>query len=113
MMKQTFIFLFFLLTLLGSCSNHRMEMSRLAYIDSLMEVNAQIAYDSLSQDSGVFLATGDRRLEMKYRLLMAKAQNKLFFKTSNPQPIGFSGILLAKRQNSFYCTYSLGITETS
>ena len=80
MMKQTFIFLFFLLTLLGSCSNHRMEMSRLAYIDSLMEVNAQIAYDSLSQDSGVFLATGDRRLEMKYRLLMAKAQNKLFFK---------------------------------
>ena len=80
MMKQTFIFLFFLLTLLGSCSNHRMEMSRLTYIDSLMEVNAQIAYDSLSQDSGVFLATGDRRLEMKYRLLMAKAQNKLFLK---------------------------------
>ena len=26
---------------------------------------------------------------------------------SNPQPIGFSGILLAKRQNSFYCTYFL------
>lgn len=29
------------------------------------------------------------------------------FLTSNPQPIGFSGILLAKRQNSFYCTYFL------
>ena len=27
--------------------------------------------------------------------------------TSNPQPIGFSGILLAKRQKSFYCTYFL------
>ena len=27
--------------------------------------------------------------------------------TSNPQPIGFSGILLAKRQNSFYRTYFL------
>ena len=26
---------------------------------------------------------------------------------SNPQPIGFSGILFAKRQNSFYCTYFL------
>ena len=26
---------------------------------------------------------------------------------SNPQPIGFSGILLAKRQNSFYRTYFL------
>lgn len=30
-----------------------------------------------------------------------------FIKASNPQPIGFSGILLAKRQNSFYCTYFL------
>ena len=30
-----------------------------------------------------------------------------FSLTSNPQPIGFSGILLAKRQNSFYCTYFL------
>ena len=29
------------------------------------------------------------------------------FYASNPQPIGFSGILLAKRQNSFYCTYFL------
>lgn len=31
----------------------------------------------------------------------------LFILPSNPQPIGFSGILLAKRQNSFYCTYFL------
>ena len=30
-----------------------------------------------------------------------------FYIPSNPQPIGFSGILLAKRQNSFYCTYFL------
>ena len=30
-----------------------------------------------------------------------------FLYPSNPQPIGFSGILLAKRQNSFYCTYFL------
>ena len=29
------------------------------------------------------------------------------YRASNPQPIGFSGILLAKRQNSFYCTYFL------
>lgn len=33
-----------------------------------------------------------------------KEKNRI---TSNPQPIGFSGILLAKRQNSFYCTYFL------
>ena len=32
---------------------------------------------------------------------------KLFYISSNPQPIGFSRILLAKRQNSFYCTYFL------
>ena len=31
----------------------------------------------------------------------------IFLYSSNPQPIGFSGILLAKRQNSFYCTYFL------
>ena len=29
------------------------------------------------------------------------------YSASNPQPIGFSGILLAKRKNSFYCTYFL------
>ena len=34
-------------------------------------------------------------------------------KSSNPQPIGFRGNLLVKRQKFFYCTYSLGITETS
>lgn len=32
---------------------------------------------------------------------------KISSQSSNPQPIGFSGILLAKRQNSFYCTYFL------
>ena len=31
----------------------------------------------------------------------------ILYSSSNPQPIGFSGILLAKRQNSFYCTYFL------
>ena len=36
-----------------------------------------------------------------------------FLGSSNPQPIGFRGNLLVKRQKFFYCTYSLGITETS
>ena len=31
----------------------------------------------------------------------------IIISSSNPQSIGFSGILLAKRQNSFYCTYFL------
>ncbi|MQO26271.1 AbiH family protein, partial [Segatella copri] len=38
-------------------------------------------------------------------------KNKGFWDTSNPQPIGFRGNLLVKRQKFFYCTYSLGITE--
>ena len=37
----------------------------------------------------------------------------VFLLSSNPQPIGFRGNLLVKRQKFFYCTYSLGITETS
>lgn len=40
--------------------------------------------------------------------IISKTQNSSQKKvSSNPQPIGFSGILLAKRQNSFYCTYFL------
>ena len=39
--------------------------------------------------------------------------NQLKLISSNPQPIGFRGNLLVKRQKFFYCTYSLGITETS
>lgn len=40
-------------------------------------------------------------------------QNLSSSSSSNPQPIGFRGNLLVKRQKFFYCTYSLGITETS
>ena len=38
---------------------------------------------------------------------MALFFHLILYIASNPQPIGFSGILLAKRQNSFYCTYFL------
>ena len=41
-----------------------------------------------------------------FKLLLRRGKGIINF-TSNPQPIGFSGILLAKRQNSFYCTYFL------
>ena len=40
-------------------------------------------------------------------LALERASGFAFSYPSNPQPIGFSGILLAKRQNSFYCTYFL------
>ncbi len=50
------------------------------------------------------------RLKSRKELLMLLFRKLLIlriYSTSNPQPIGFSGILLAKRQNSFYCTYFL------
>ena len=40
-------------------------------------------------------------------------ERNVFLFSSNPQPIGFRGNILVKRQKFFYCTYSLGITETS
>ncbi len=77
MMKQVLTLLFFLI-LLGSCSSNRTEMLRLANLDSLMEKNPQSAYDSLCKDSGMFFETGQRAVSMKFRLLTAKAQNKLY-----------------------------------
>ena len=49
---------------------------------------------------------------LRFSFMLAKVIKKkiskiLFRESSNPQPIGFSGILLAKRRNSFYCTYFL------
>mgnify|MGYP002521917756 CR=1 FL=1 len=75
---KNIILLFFLLLLMGSCSNNRMEMSQLSYIDGLMDEKPQAAYDSLCQDSCMFMDTRNRCVEMKFRLLMAKAQNKLY-----------------------------------
>ena len=43
---------------------------------------------------------------ISYEMTVNKKNYDALF-SSNPQPIGFSGILLAKRQNSFYCTYFL------
>ncbi|TFH70900.1 hypothetical protein, partial [Segatella hominis] len=50
-----------------------------------------------------FLFHTKGKIKLAFNVNYAKPGNK----TSNPQPIGFSGILLAKRQNSFYCTYFL------
>ena len=80
-------------------------------------------YKNLSQDlknemPGVkgFSPTNLKYMSYFYKLYAPLAANRQqaaddfeedLYKTSNPQPIGFSGILLAKRQNSFYCTYFL------
>ena len=53
----------------------------------------------------VALESADK--DLLERIPMNVSSRFSFYKASNPQPIGFSGILLAKRQNSFYCTYFL------
>ena len=77
MKKILFFFLFFLLLLTGSCSDHRVQMVWLAEMNSLMEKNPQAAYDSLCNHRQDMSQSGEK-VEMRYRMLEAKALNKLF-----------------------------------
>ena len=77
MKKILFFFLFFLLLLTGSCSDHRVQMVWLAEMNSLMEKNLQAAYDSLCNHRQDMSQSGEK-VEMRYRMLEAKALNKLF-----------------------------------
>lgn len=77
-MKKLLPVLLTLLYILGSCTNESAEMMKLQQIDSLMEKNPQAAYDSLCYHKKEWLQKGGRKVEMKYRLLMVKAENKLF-----------------------------------
>lgn len=53
-------------------------MQRLQVIDSLMEAHPQAAYDSLCCFDSLEMEDASRTMVMKQRLLMAKAQNKLY-----------------------------------
>ena len=70
------------------------------FFEDVLEVNEEINVSSVRDYISVLKENIDYYL---------KENNE----TSNPQPIGFRGNLLVKRQKFFYCTYSLGITETS
>ena len=79
----------------------------------LMKQEVRMNLEYLADES--VLSDGNARKSYQYHLLglayrqpneSTKIANN-FNLSSNPQPIGFSGILLAKRQNSFYCTYFL------
>ena len=61
----------------------------------------------------IYLHIDKRATELFQQIKKVKMQKAGFYLTSNPQPIGFRGNLLVKRPKFFYCTYSLGITETS
>lgn len=53
-------------------------MQRLQVIDSLMEAHPQAAYDSLCRFDSLEVPDASRKVAMKCRMLMAKAQNKLY-----------------------------------
>ena len=77
MKKILFFFLLFLLLMTGSCSDQRVQMAWLAEMNSLMEKNPQAVYDSLNNHRQDMLQCGEK-VEMRYRMLEAKALNKLF-----------------------------------
>lgn len=83
MKKREFVLLrysvfFTLLYILVGCTENRVQMQRLQVIDSLMEAHPQAAYDSLCRFDSLEMGNASRKVVMKQRLLMAKAQNKLY-----------------------------------
>ena len=83
MKRREFILLrnsvfFTLLYILVGCTGNRVQMQRLQVIDSLMEPHPQAAYDSLCHFDSLEVPDASRKVAMKCRMLMAKAQNKLY-----------------------------------
>lgn len=79
-MKKNYSLTFqlFLALLLVGCTHGSTQLKRLQQIDSLMEINPQAAYDSLCQDQKGMEQSGKIKIEMRHRLLIAKAENKLY-----------------------------------
>ncbi len=73
---------FTLLYILVGCTENRVQMQRLQVIDSLMEAHPQAAYDSLCRFDSLEVPDASRKVAMKCRMLMAKAQNKLYLQLS-------------------------------
>lgn len=87
MKKREFVLLrysvfFTLLYILVGCTENRVQMQRLQVIDSLMEAHPQAAYDSLCRFDSLEVPDASRKVAMKCRMLMAKAQNKLYLQLS-------------------------------
>lgn len=87
MKRREFILLrnsvfFTLLYILVGCTGNRVQMQRLQVIDSLMESHPQAAYDSLCRFDSLEVPDASRKVAMKCRMLMAKAQNKLYLQLS-------------------------------
>lgn len=79
MMKKVNL-IFWLLVVFVSCSNDNPRLVKLEQIDSLMGSNPQIAYDSICRFEKENLPSQELCVVMKFRLLKAKVQNKLYLK---------------------------------
>lgn len=70
--------LFLILIFAVSCSDNNPLLSRLDHIDSIMDANPQAAYDTLCTIKKTQNITSAKNVDMKWRMLMATAQNKLY-----------------------------------
>lgn len=79
MKKYIYLYLLIAFTLFMECCGNKNGMfARLDSIDSLMDTNPQEAYDSLTSMKNGIYNYSDKKDFMKYRLLEAKALNKLY-----------------------------------
>lgn len=65
--------------MLVSCSRNQ-HVEELQYLDSLMETHPEAVYDSLVRLGKQVDSYREKGVSMKYRMLMAKVQNKLYLK---------------------------------
>lgn len=83
--------LFLILIFAVSCSNNNPLLSRLDHIDSIMDENPQAAYDSLCTIKKTQNIASAKKVNMKWRMLMATAQNKLYMQM--PTDSAFSEVV--------------------
>lgn len=89
--------LFLILIFAVSCSDNNPLLSRLDHIDSIMDENPQAAYDSLFTIKKTQNIKSAKNVDMKWRMLMATAQNKLYMQM--PTDSAFSEVVAYYNRN--------------
>lgn len=89
--------LFLILIFAVSCSDNNPLLSRLDHIDSIMDENPQAAYDSLFTIKKTQNKKSAKNVDMKWRMLMATAQNKLYMQM--PTDSAFSEVVAYYERN--------------
>ena len=118
MIKYLFCILLLLFTFRSLCATNDTKTCRIVMKDGGVLYGCLViptSAQSLKKKTLVIVVPSPLRTGEDYEFLSDSltAKGIALFISSNPQPIGFRGNLLVKRQKFFYCTYSLGITETS